>query len=229
MTVEPLHLDILLPPQRRLWEELIDVPEIFTLYGGTAIALYLGHRESVDFALFGSEKIQPQHLIQTIPFLSGSEIIQQAPNTLTCVVDRGGPVQVSFFGLPEIKPIKKPHFVVENRLKLASIIDLAGLKAAVVQQRAEAKDYLDLHAMIEQRVVDLPTALAAGQAMYPSTFNPELTLKALSYYQDGNLDTIPEQVRFRLVEAVRDVDLDRLPVLERDMDRTHGQNRGLEQ
>ena len=70
------------------------------------------------------------------------------------------------------------------------MIDLAGMKAVVVQQRPEAKDYLDLHEMIDKQVVDLPTALAAGQAKhYPSSFNPQLTLKALSYYEDGNLPT----------------------------------------
>ena len=43
------RIDMLLAPQRRLWDELIDVPEQFVLYGGTAVALYLGHRDSVDF------------------------------------------------------------------------------------------------------------------------------------------------------------------------------------
>ena len=43
------RLDILPPPQRRLWDELAAIPPEFVLYGGTAIALHLGHRQSVDF------------------------------------------------------------------------------------------------------------------------------------------------------------------------------------
>ena len=216
MTVENLYLNILPPEQRRLWGELIDVPHQFTLYGGTAIALHLGHRSSVDFDLFGSETFDPQDLFSTVPFLSGSKIIQQAPNTLTCLVDRGGVVQVSFFGLPDITALRNPSVAPVNGLKIASLVDLAGMKAVVVQQRAEAKDYLDLHAMLERQVVDLPTALAAARLLYPSTFNPLLTLKALSYYNDGNLSTLPEHVRLRLAEAVRDVDLNLLPDVGRE-------------
>src|SRR6202034_2462988 len=47
------HLEILPPAQRELWRELDQVPAEFTLYGGTAIALHLGHRQSVDFDFFG--------------------------------------------------------------------------------------------------------------------------------------------------------------------------------
>jgi len=216
MPVDKLHLEILPPSQRRLWDELSDVPKQFTLYGGTAIALHLGHRNSVDFDFFGSEKFNCHKLYSTIPFLKGSEITQQAPDTLGCLVDRGGLVQVSFFGVPEIKPIRSPMIAPDNDLKIASLIDLAGMKAAVVQQRAEAKDYIDLVTMLEQKVVDLPTALSAGKMIYPSSFNPELTLKALSFFNDGDLETLPEETRTRLVEAVRRVDLDRLPLLEKD-------------
>ena len=52
-------LEILPESQRRLWPELVDVPKSFTLYGGTAIALRLGHRQSVDFDFFGSEAFDP--------------------------------------------------------------------------------------------------------------------------------------------------------------------------
>ncbi len=51
MTFNP-RLDILPLSQRRLWDELGELPEEFVLYGGTAIALHLGHRQSVDFDFF---------------------------------------------------------------------------------------------------------------------------------------------------------------------------------
>ncbi len=212
-----LHLDILSPPQRRLWDELGGVPAHFTLYGGTAIALFLGHRDSVDFDFFGSEHFNPQQLYLAVPFLRGAKIIQQSPNTLTCLVEREGVVQVSFFGLPDIHVIQKPLQIRDNGIRIASLIDLAGMKAAVVQQRAEAKDYVDLYALMTQDAVDLPTALAAAGRIYPDSFNPQLTLKALTYFGDGNLPTLPEAVKLKLVEAVRAVDLDHLPDLERNM------------
>src|SRR5262245_7457956 len=142
------QLHILPPAQRLLWDELHAVPADFVLYGGTAIALHLGHRESIDFDFFSPEPFSPAQLYDTVPFLAGAEITQQAKNTLTCLIDRGGPVKVSFFGVPQVGRVEKPHVAEGNRLKVASLVDLAGIKAAVVQQRAEAKDYVDLDALM---------------------------------------------------------------------------------
>src|SRR5271155_4769015 len=108
MTFAP-KLNILPAPQRVLWEELIDVPPYFTLYGGTAVALHLGHRQSVDFDFFGAKAINTAALYAEVPFLHAATIIQQEKNTLTCLVDRSGPVKVSFFGLPQIRSIEAPH------------------------------------------------------------------------------------------------------------------------
>jgi hypothetical protein len=49
------RIDILPAAQRRLWDELAAVPAEFVLYGGTAIALHLGHRQSIDFDFFASK------------------------------------------------------------------------------------------------------------------------------------------------------------------------------
>lgn len=206
-----LHLEILSPAQRRLWDELNGVPSQFTLYGGTAIALYLGHRESVDFDFFGSRSFDPQQLYATVPFLKGAGIVQQTPDTLTCLVKRDENVQVSFLGVPGMPVLREPLQCPDNGVRIASLIDLAGTKAAVVQQRAEVKDYLDLYALISRKAIDLSVALAAASRIYPDSFNPQLTLKALTYFGDGELPTLPESVRVELVEAVRAVDPDRLP------------------
>jgi hypothetical protein len=212
-TFEP-NLSILSDQQRRLWAELGNVPAPFVLCGGTAIALYLGHRRSVDFDFIAAEEFDPDELYQSAPFLKDSKPIQKSANTLTCVVNRGGPVQVSFFGAPTIRLLKAPQIASDNSLKVASLVDLAGMKAAVVQKRAEAKDYLDLDAIINEGKIDLPMALVAAKAIYGSAFNPELTLKSLCYFGDGNLGTLPREVQDRLAAAVESVDLDKLPDLE---------------
>lgn len=116
-------LSILPPPQRTLWPEIGTIPAGFVLYGGTALALHLGHRTSVDFDFFADHHFDP------------------AP--LTAIVERDGPVKVSFFGVPQIQRLQPPLVAPGNALRIASLLDLAGTKAAVVQQRAEAKDYLD--------------------------------------------------------------------------------------
>lgn len=206
------RLDILPPPQQRLWGELIDVPESFILYGGTAVALHLGHRESIDFDFFGTTEFDPRTLAAEIPFLRDAQITQVEPNTLSASVDRGGPVKVSFFGLPWMGQIEPPAVAQDIDLKIASLVDLAGAKASVVQARAEAKDYIDIDALITHGI-DLPTALAAAIAIHGASYNPQSTLKALTYFDDGNLRNLDDGLKRRLVEAVRAVDLDRLPSL----------------
>nr|VFK29003.1 MAG: Nucleotidyl transferase AbiEii toxin, Type IV TA system [Candidatus Kentron sp. MB]VFK29561.1 MAG: Nucleotidyl transferase AbiEii toxin, Type IV TA system [Candidatus Kentron sp. MB]VFK74831.1 MAG: Nucleotidyl transferase AbiEii toxin, Type IV TA system [Candidatus Kentron sp. MB] len=209
------RLDILPDSQRRLWEELVHVPEDFILYGGTAIALHLGHRQSVDFDFFSSTPFAPDRLYAALPFLAGAEIRQSNLNTLTCLVYRGEPVQVSFFGLPTLGRVAEPVQAFDNNLKIAALIDLAGMKAATVPHRAEAKDYLDIDAILTAGAIDLPTALAAATAIYgEKQFNAQLTLKALCYFEDGDVSSLPREIKARLMRAVDAVDLSRLPILE---------------
>ena len=209
------RLDILPNPQRRLWEELADVPSEFVLYGGTAVALHLGHRQSVDFDFFGNRPFDPVKLTASIPFMTAATITQREPNTLSGIVDRDGPVKLSFFGVPGLARLAPPHLAPGNGLQVASLLDLAGTKAAVVQQRAEAKDYIDLAAMILDGRIDLPTALASARAIYGEQFNPQITLKALSYFEDGNLSRLDKATKDYLAKAAREVDLDRLPTIGR--------------
>jgi hypothetical protein len=205
------RVEILPPPQQRLWQELSSVPREFVLYGGTALALHLGHRTSIDFDFFGSKPLGESFPEMQIGFLEGAKIIQRDMNTWSGVVDRDGPVKVSFCGVPNLPRLAQPLIARDNKLQVASLLDLAGTKASVVQVRGEAKDYIDIDALITLGGMSLATALAAGRRLYGVAFNPEITLKALSYFGDGNLKELPEDLRLRLVAAVREVDLDRLP------------------
>jgi hypothetical protein len=204
------NLAALPPPQRTLWPELGGTPEIFTLYGGTALALRLGHRSSVDFDFFSNAPCDPDALARTLPYLKDAERVQVAPNTLTCRVERDGPVLVSFFGELGLGQVAAREQVQGMALHVASLLDLAGTKVAVVQKRAEAKDYLDIDALL-QHGIDLPTALAAGAVVYGRSFNPLITLKALSYFDD--VPALAAEVRGRLSMAVAAVDVTKLPTL----------------
>ncbi|MEA3107544.1 MAG: hypothetical protein QOI88_2149 [Gammaproteobacteria bacterium] len=221
------HLEILAPPQRTLWSELSELSREFVLYGGTAVALHLGHRNSVDFDFFGSRALDPSQIEQGISFLKGANIIQRDKNTLSAIVDRRGPVKVSFFGVPNLPRLSAAVVAEDNGLGVASLLDLAGTKASVVQIRAEAKDYFDIDALITAGKVDLPLALSAAQRLYGSTFNPQITLKALSFFDDGNLRQLPEDMKIRLATAAREVDLDHLPSLG-EPTRQIDQDRGYE-
>ena len=204
------NLSMLPPPQLKLWPELGATPEPFTLYGGTALTVRLGHRTSLDFDFFSNAPLDPDRLASTLPYLKDAERVQMASNTLTCRVDRGGAVLVSFFGGLSLGQVAERDEVQGMALYVASLLDIAGTKMAVVQKRAEVRDYLDIDALLRHGV-DLPTALAAGSVVYGRSFNPLITLKALSFFDD--VPMLSGEVIERLSAAVEAVDVTKLPAL----------------
>lgn len=206
------RLEILPSSQRRLWDEMRGaIPAGFVLYGGTALALRLGHRASEDFDFFSNEAFLPAELEARVPFLAGAERLQASPNTLVSRVDRGGPVKVSFFGGLPLRRVADPEPAEENGVLVASLLDLAATKVKVVQDRAEAKDYLDVSRLLEEGI-ELSEALGSAQAVYGSIFNPLLSLKALCYFADGDLPTLPPVVQKRLTASAQ-MNPDGLPKL----------------
>ncbi len=209
------NLSTLPDHQRTLWPELQQIPDRFVLYGGTAVAIRLGHRQSVDFDFFSSESFTAEALRGEIPLLAASETLQIATNTLTVSVARGRPVRLSFFGGLGIGRVGAPERCDDNGLWVGALIDLAATKMAVVQQRAERKDYMDIDAILS-RGTTLEDALAAAAALYGASFNPLITLKALAYFQDGDLPELPHDVRSRLATLATRVG--QIPTVRRTSD-----------
>lgn len=149
---------------------------------------------------------------EQLPFLSKAAVVQSSANRLTCQVTRGGRVAVSFFGVPRLGQVSEPDIIEGTNLRIASALDLAGTEVAVVQRRSETKGYLDIDALITAGI-GLSDALAAGAAIHGEDFNPHVTLKALCYFDDGELAALPQDVRRRLVAAVAAVNPHRLPRL----------------
>ena len=194
------RLDILTPPQRRLWDELGEVPETFTLYGGTGLALHLGHRQSVDFDFFGTEEFDPRELKARVPFLADAEVVRQQEDTLEVRLDRGGPVLASFFGAQGLGRVREPMRA--GGVAVAHPLDLAGTKVSVIQMRAKPRDYIDLAALLDS-VVTLPEALAAGAALYGRGFNPLIAMKAVGFFEEPALAQLPSAVKNTLERAVQ--------------------------
>lgn len=207
-------LEILPKAQRLLWEEMSTTPAMFTLYGGTAIALRLGHRFSIDFDFFSQLAFVPHELQREIPYLADSVLRQSAPNTLTVTVERGAPVQLSYFGKLRIGQVAAPESVKGPGFAVASLIDLAGMKVSAVTQRAELKDYLDIHALLTLAKIPLSAMLAAASVIYGNMFNPLISLKAITYHDDSALEHLPKSIRTDLISAARGVDLAKLPTLD---------------
>jgi hypothetical protein len=208
---QTFRLDILPEPQRLLWDELGQVGPEFVLYGGTAIALRLGHRQSMDFDLFSTSSFSPRELRRRIGFLKGAAEQQSAPNTLVCLLDRRGPVQVSFFGGLDLNRVEEPEKA-PNGLLVASLLDLAATKVKAVLDRASYKDYLDVSELLRAGV-PLSRALGAARAVYGPEYNPLLSLKALTFFDEGDVSSISAPIRHQLEVASRSVDVGKIPEL----------------
>ncbi|MGC2448099.1 MAG: nucleotidyl transferase AbiEii/AbiGii toxin family protein [Candidatus Sulfotelmatobacter sp.] len=206
-------LEILPPAQRRLWDELRSTPEHFVLYGGTALALRLAHRSSEDFDFFSNYSFAPDLLRKAIPYLHDAEMSQFQANTLTAIVDRAGPVKVSFFGGLALNRIQDPDLMPDNRIQIASLLDVAATKLATIQQRAQARDYEDIGAIIAAGI-SLSDALAAASTVYGKQFNGALSLKALTYFADGDLPQLKSGTQEQLRSLAAQVNLKQIPVLK---------------
>jgi Nucleotidyl transferase AbiEii toxin, Type IV TA system len=102
----------------------------------------------------------------------------------------------------------------DNRLQVASLLDLTATKLKTIQQRAEAKDYHDLAAALDAGI-GLAEALAAATAVFGKKFNAIAALKALTYFADGNLPTLPQAIQDRLCRSAEALPLEALPQLTR--------------
>lgn len=203
MRLEP-KLGILPPAQLRFWRESNLIPPDFVLYGGTAIALRLGHRSSEDFDFFSSKAFQPDELLRRLSFGREAEVLQRDAQTLTLRIDRAGPVKLSFFGGLTFGQVAAPDAVEAQTFKIASLCDLFATKLKVLWQRAEAKDYLDVAAILRAGV-SLEEGLGCAQALYGENFNPAIVLKALTFFEDGDLRTLSADGREILIQAARNV------------------------
>ncbi len=204
MTEFAPNLSALSQHQRALWPALGAVPRHFVLYGGTAIALRLGHRPSVDFDFMSHRSFATEALVGAVPILEGAERLQSHKDTLTVSVGRDAPVILSFFGSISFGCVAPPDRAKDNGIWIASLLDLAGLKLAVIQQRAEAKDYLDLHAIFHSGI-SLEEGLGAARALYGTQFNPAISLKALAYFEDGDLPMIPQDIKSDLARKAASI------------------------
>lgn len=182
--LEP-KLEVLPAAQREIWTSLVPAPQLnFVLYGGTAIALHLGHRASVDFDFFRSEPLDKDQIRARFQFVRGAAILEDTPDTLVVLA---GSVKVSFFGGIDFGRVNDPLQTCDNVLLVASLDDLMATKLKATLDRAEAKDYRDIAAMISAGV-----SLAAGLSAFKQMFDgePAQVLRAIGYFGDGDLKTL---------------------------------------
>jgi hypothetical protein len=211
------RMEILPAGQQAFWPHLSGARKLgFVLYGGTAIALRLGHRTSIDFDFFTDRPLDHRKLSEAFSFLKRSEVIHEEPDTLTLVVPLpgkfGGSVKVSYFGGLSFGRVGIPDVTPDGVLEIASLNDLLATKVKVVLQRIEAKDYRDVAAIVRAGV-RLETGLAAARVLFESAFQPAESLRALSYFEGGDLKQLSDEDRALLIETVRNIS--EIPLLQK--------------
>ena len=204
------RLDILPPQQLALWPELREAAKLgFVLYGGTAIALRLGHRESVDFDFFTDKPFGHGEVIKRLAILEGARVIQEEENSLSFLLDSAetsqAPVKLSFFSTIGLGRIGQPEWTEDGIVLAASLQDLLALKLKVILQRLEKKDYLDVFALLRSGL-PLEDGLAGARAIYSRRFQPSEALKALTCFTGGDLHELAQEVRNSLIQAAAKVD-----------------------
>jgi len=151
----------------------------FYLAGGTALALQLGHRFSVDLDWMNDHPIPATLLPAVEKTYTGRQLDVRVNNSaeLTFLADG---VKVTFLHYPFPLLFPKVEF---NKVSLAAVRDIAGMKAYAIGRRATYKDYVDMYYILKHGV-DLKRVISIAQKKFGSVFDPRLFLEQLIYFDD---------------------------------------------
>jgi len=182
------------------------IPELkaFSLAGGTALALQIGHRISVDLDFFGQSDLPLSEVNDLISSLGDCQILNQNKAILTTSIDR---IKVDFVKYPykEIGTITNV-----DGIRLYSIPDIAAMKIAAIIGRGTMRDFYDIFFLMEK--FKLKELLGFYHKKFPdgSSF---LALKSLVYFDDAEENEPPklfknlpwEEVKSRIQKSVRKI------------------------
>jgi hypothetical protein len=154
--------------------------EGFYLAGGTALALQIGHRLSVDFDLFSPEEISSTLLAKAKRIFQGNSVTASVndPGELTVFVNG---VKITFLCYPY--PVVR-DLISENGLSLLSIQEIAATKAYTIGRRGSYKDYVDLYVILRERYASLEDIISIAEQKYGADFNGRLFLEQLIYLEN---------------------------------------------
>ncbi len=186
------HLEILPKAQKEIYPLLSSLKDMgFVLFGGTAIAMHLGHRESVDFDFFNAKSIKDKiRQIKAIDNIKIDTIITQTDETLTYITDNG--VKLSFFGTLEFVDLAKPVLGGDGVLNIADLQSLLATKLKAICDRAEHKDYFDIVCILKNSDLSLRDGLNTLEKFFDLDFPSVNILKHLTYFNDGDLYRLQE-------------------------------------
>lgn len=170
-----MHLEALNEEQKKIFKELRRFPK-FYLAGGTALALQIGHRMSVDFDYFSDKELPPELLKQIESVFAGRKITPAVNNKDECTVLVDDiKLTLLHYPFPVLLPLET-----YNSLQLLSVPEIAATKAYTIGRRASYKDYIDLYFAVKGRYTTLHNIIALAEKKYGEQFHARLFLEQLT-------------------------------------------------
>jgi len=174
-----MHSEILTEKQKSIAPILKKYSNDFGLVGGTAIALHIGHRESIDFDLFSYKEFDNLN-IRKIITSSEKEIkrvIRDEKGEFTFILDG---VQMTFFHYPFYIKFEDDF---EGIIKTPSLLTLAAMKAYALGRRVKWKDYVDLYFILKD-FYSIEDISKKAKEIFKGEFNEKILKEQLVYFED---------------------------------------------
>ena len=175
-----LHPEILTKEQKELLPLVKKFYKDFGLVGGTAIALHIGHRESIDFDLFSFNEFNAFNIKRRIVnFKAIDKIIVSKPYEFTFFINK---VKITFFHYP----FKIDYGIdFDKTFRIPSLLTLAAMKAYALGRRAKWKDYVDLYFIIKD-FHSVAEIAKQCENIFGNEFNEKMFRIQLAYFKDIN-------------------------------------------
>ena len=162
----------------------------FYLVGGTALALQLGHRNSIDIDLFTKNDFSPEDLLKFLEKGFSVQTTFSIKNTLLSVVNN---IKVDF--IRHNYPLVLPA-ITEEEITYLSKQDIAAMKLnAISNSGKRLKDFIDVYFLLEH--FSLGEMIEFYTIKYPN-FNPLIPLKAINYFDDIDPEIDPPKLKNKL-------------------------------
>ena len=172
------------PELLELLSQFMQIDEFinFNLVGGTALALYDGHRLSVDIDLFGKQELNEQSITNVIRTIGICTLLSQSSNILIYSINN---IKVDFvnYNYDLIEPI-----TVTDGIRIVSKKDIAAMKLNAIVGRGSKKDFYDLHQLLHE--FTLAEMLFFYKTKYPAG-SEFMVLKSLLYFDDAENEPDP--------------------------------------
>ena len=172
------HKEILSDKQIELLPLIGEFKREYYLVGGTAIALYLGHRRSIDYDLFKFSALNRKKNLDKIQSHGYKPIVSwNVTDQMNLIVNE---VKLTFFQYPF--QIKADN-VFDRIIRIPDLLDLAAMKAYALGRRSKWKDYVDLYFLLDEKF-SFDEISNRASIIYGNLFSDKLFRSQLSYFED---------------------------------------------